>query len=827
MLFNNKKYTKKISKLLVLITISNIFLVPAMEPMMVVVQAALNYVATSKIATIIGSLVEKKVQISTSKLFPDVFTVTPSDVSDRVPQQTPLLDAHQNVQTMYLPTASEVGTDLKDRASHVVMDQLSEQAYKKVEAEVCNPGDAVVVQEVTHAPVTKKADLELGNITSSVERSIKAKQKTAIESYWKELHKKFFKESQYTISKSADGITIVSPNGKGFLTIQPRTVDYRVERLGLFEQYVQSLIEFRHVLEHHPEYKQLVSQQLESVLQCMTDLTSKDPCKRYTALIQLDSLQLVGPIDRYLQQATKEILKGYVQSDGNIPWQALTKENNYVGPIIQKFIDNVQHDIGRSITLKKLIPSTLNTSNTSSAYSYPISRGHNIWQGIKEHCFHQSIDYGSLMQDHELYGARLECVKLCQQYDFSTARKMLQENGNDKIMHYAYDHFYVEFQQKVVQEQQRVLAYQQAMFDSQGFIKSGLDNPLYKNLSSAERDLIASSPTQLDFFNKRLLAQLSIKDSIMKSWDIPVTASKEVHEAVYKLIGEDARLLSNSAELIDALADLSKDSSDIRSAFFLPNGVIKDFALLSRAKTLPVMPMTQAYNDMRYVLNSLIYIEQHGSPAVASHATEVLNAYASHGYVTNPVDMTSRFQRAIQRSINARLRELGVKTVEEGQQKITREAALAAVKKASAVVGTVAAGAVIFNEAKSNQSLPKTQNGSQAGAGSQAPMPSGPQQHDPNEDKNLYEDAGYHLRESNGRKSKAPKNGQRALDNSIQIKDTSPQRIAVDDGEFVVLSKTRDRLYHGHVREWDDLTDKMQRVLEEAGLVNGRGKIIK
>ena len=89
-----------------------------------------------------------------------------------------------------------------------------------------------------------------------------------------------------------------------------------------------------------------------------------------------------------------------------------------------------------------------------------------------------------------------------------------------------------------------------------------------------------------------------------------------------------------------------------------------------------------------------------------------------------------------------------------------------------------------------------------------------------------YEDAKYHHENSTGNKNPAPKNGQKALDNSVNFKDTSPHRIGISEGQIVVLSKTLEGLYHGHVRIWTELTDIMQNALIEAGLVNSRGKIL-
>ncbi len=81
--------------------------------------------------------------------------------------------------------------------------------------------------------------------------------------------------------------------------------------------------------------------------------------------------------------------------------------------------------------------------------------------------------------------------------------------------------------------------------------------------------------------------------------------------------------------------------------------------------------------------------------------------------------------------------------------------------------------------------------------------------------KSIYKDAPYHSPSDNTVKNRAPINGQSALDNSVQVKPTSPRRVGVDvqNNEIVVLDKTRylsDQVdeYHGHVREWDALDNK-------------------
>jgi hypothetical protein len=78
-----------------------------------------------------------------------------------------------------------------------------------------------------------------------------------------------------------------------------------------------------------------------------------------------------------------------------------------------------------------------------------------------------------------------------------------------------------------------------------------------------------------------------------------------------------------------------------------------------------------------------------------------------------------------------------------------------------------------------------------------------------------------------GNVAAGPINGQAALDVSLQVGQNSTRRVGVDyaEGQFVVLDEHAAGLFHGHVRTWDELTDKMRAVLIRAGIVDKRGNI--
>ncbi len=91
-----------------------------------------------------------------------------------------------------------------------------------------------------------------------------------------------------------------------------------------------------------------------------------------------------------------------------------------------------------------------------------------------------------------------------------------------------------------------------------------------------------------------------------------------------------------------------------------------------------------------------------------------------------------------------------------------------------------------------------------------------------------FDAASYHGKVDTPVKSKGPSNGQEALENSIQVKPTSPRRIGVDAdaNELVVFDRTGGDTYHGHVRPWNKLHQDMKNALIRAKKVDNKGNIL-
>jgi hypothetical protein len=76
----------------------------------------------------------------------------------------------------------------------------------------------------------------------------------------------------------------------------------------------------------------------------------------------------------------------------------------------------------------------------------------------------------------------------------------------------------------------------------------------------------------------------------------------------------------------------------------------------------------------------------------------------------------------------------------------------------------------------------------------------------------------------------APEIGQDALDNSLSISENTTRRVGIDYSadRFLVFDETYpgEGVFHGHYRDWSELTQQMQSVLRRAGMSSGRGAVL-
>ncbi|WP_026097930.1 hypothetical protein [Baaleninema simplex] len=82
-------------------------------------------------------------------------------------------------------------------------------------------------------------------------------------------------------------------------------------------------------------------------------------------------------------------------------------------------------------------------------------------------------------------------------------------------------------------------------------------------------------------------------------------------------------------------------------------------------------------------------------------------------------------------------------------------------------------------------------------------------------------------RTKRGNANPAPSNPHTSLENSIELPGNTTRRVSIDKeaGEFVVFDEHTPGKFHGHTREWSELSQTMKNVLIKAGLVSRKDKV--
>jgi hypothetical protein len=116
------------------------------------------------------------------------------------------------------------------------------------------------------------------------------------------------------------------------------------------------------------------------------------------------------------------------------------------------------------------------------------------------------------------------------------------------------------------------------------------------------------------------------------------------------------------------------------------------------------------------------------------------------------------------------------------------------------------------NSKKKKQAVQKSNLAQNKSGGNQQ---QDPQDKEPKHPHGIYKyDATYHskhkkeLKEWHDHKtvkSPAPKDGQKALDNSVEIEGAGHRRIGISENEIVVLNQTSPGIFHGYVCDWKNL----------------------
>jgi hypothetical protein len=553
------------------------------------------------------------------------------------------------------------------------MTQLSQKAHTAIEQAQIPKATVHTVHSIINKPTITLADLKGPSIVQLLTQDIIKGQKLLLEKYHQSLATKFGNEHAWTSVSLPGSLKYVSPNGKAFVEFRAATQNSQAAYFDMQQMYKHSLREMQSAMQTNAEYESLIKMQVKAAIETMGKLNSDKAHERILAIECLTKLHISGPPDFYLQKTIDTLLKGYIQSDGTIPASALLEKSNYPQKFIKQFINTIAQDLSNFLPIKQWALS-VDLHNMLGAHTFPIGRAHNMGHGAREF-LHLAYDHKSLLLNNTLHQARLECIQKSQAYDFALVEQLIKSHGNDPVMQKIHQYFLQEFNQKIALQLQKVTDYKNALFNQQGFYQACEENPWFILTPAEKKQSIASSPAQLELYNQNLLAQLAIKNELMLRWNIPQTVPKSIHQMVYLCIGNQAQNLHSPIAMVDAISQLAQSNAQTLELFFMPNGLFKDFAETTRAKTLPVRPELFAAQNKKLLqsLNYLVHIES-GAPktAIGRIAQDALNKYEKLKTIQN---VSNDFQIALNDIVFEKMEEHDVYDYEKLSKKLTPKAA--------------------------------------------------------------------------------------------------------------------------------------------------------
>jgi hypothetical protein len=591
------------------------------------------YVArNSSIIQGIGSLVAPEVQKELSKVIPlgnqqDLHTAYLSLPQEEKNKLTSRF-FNQDMRSAYMNMPDAI----KAEVAHS-LDKIAVQAYHTIEAQACSADLISLTRSLTNQESPAYISLKIFPRTQAYNAFDNA---AWVNQYYTNLINRFEKDGLWHVSRSPRGISIHNSNRTISLSIQGRATHSGQFLVEMCAHLAEQMAFTKHLMQTVPEFKTLVEAQTKHTLDCMVKLVSPNLSERVIALYELSGTSVAGIFGEYADNAIQSLLKGYLHSNGDINWDVIKGNNNYSQKIIKSFISKIKPHVNIDYKVYKPF---LKENPTNKKYFLNMASRTGMWfkENVALSC---DTDLKTYMQRHPLYQKRLDLINACKMYNFAEAKALVEQSGNDLLMQGLYGSLFSECSLKKQAEEQTVAEYNKAMFNEQGFYRACLDNPLFKKLSQSDLLAISQDPVRLASFNKGLLAQLAIKGKLMEAWRIPHDASSRVCETLYTVI-QNPTALCSMPDLITMLSEHAKLDPAVMEALFLPNGVLKDFAHLSRAQTLPHAPwlFESKACDTLSLLNHLIAIESSSgsNKSILKKSSAALDRY--HKSVLNkPLD---------------------------------------------------------------------------------------------------------------------------------------------------------------------------------------------
>jgi len=192
------------------------------------------------------------------------------------------------------------------------------------------------------------------------------------------------------------------------------------------------------------------------------------------------------------------------------------------------------------------------------------------------------------------------------QLDKTVVTQIAKEFPRNEIIQKVYQEFSIDYQH----EQDRI--YDQ-LYTPEGIARIYQTDPLWTRLAHQEKQVIAHDEKKLTQWQTDLAVRHHIKTTVQHAWQIPDSAPAMVHQTLYDLI-QDGTILTNPVALTDFITARCQTASaaeyqELTKAFFLPNGILKDFAHYSAAQLteMPAAINMPEQRELRKAFNHALY----------------------------------------------------------------------------------------------------------------------------------------------------------------------------------------------------------------------------
>lgn len=350
-----------------------------------------------------------------------------------------------------------------------------------------------------------------------------------------------------------------------------------------------------------PAYAQDVIHRLNKVFECLQRTCSLDAIESAAARLELHTITMEEPFQSHIEYATHHIQKHCFNRRGEL---ISLDKRSYIEPYIKDLYTDIAQYFNHPENLLKA-PRLLYLEHPGRIDSV-FNEAKIFFSGPS--AFNQTIANNRTNQ------AIVECLRAGFKGDVYTVKQLANQHTNTiitKLERTFTDHY----------------------LDANGIYKACAQDPLYRAMTTDELRGLYRNPIAQKELNNALLLRKGIKDAFHTAWNIPQTASQSVHDALYTIIDAQSKPVASIPAMIDTVVHISQGKPELIQAFFLPNGVMKDFTHYPRAATLKLHDSifsTQHTPDLLR-LNHLLYIEQ-AMPDIAAgqHATRCIDYLSAH-----------------------------------------------------------------------------------------------------------------------------------------------------------------------------------------------------